>query len=186
MTKAAVRLRETTPDDAPSLARIYADAVLNGVGTFEETPPDPAEMERRRAEVAHYGLPHLVAEGADGQVLGFAYASPFRTRWGYRWTAETTVYVDPEAHGRGVGGRLLAEVAARCEALGLRQLIGVIGGSENAASIAVHARCGFQPAGLLPHVGVKLGRWVDVVLMRRDLNGGGNDMPAAPGLPLPR
>ena len=186
MSQGAVRLRDTTADDATALARIYADAVLHGIGTFEETPPTPDEMERRRAEVAGYGLPHLVAEDAQERVLGFAYASPFRTRWGYRWTAETTVYVDPQAHGRGVGGRLLAEVVARCEGLGLRQLIGVIGGSENAASIAVHARCGFQPAGLLPHVGVKLGRWVDVVLMRRDLNGGGNDMPAAPGLPLPR
>ena len=180
-----VRLRETTADDADSLARIYAHAVLHGVGTFEETPPPPAEMERRRAEVAGYGLPHLVAQDDAGGVLGFAYAGPFRTRAGYRWTAETTVYVAPQAHGRGVGGALLGEVVARCEALGLRQLIAVIGGSDNAGSVAVHARHGFERTGILPHVGVKFGRWVDVVLMRRDLNGGASDVPATAGLPFP-
>ena len=181
-----VRLRETGSADAPALARVYAHAVLHGIGTFEETPPPPAEMERRRGEAAGYGLPHLVATGPGGEVLGFGYCSPFRTRWGYRWTAETALYVDPDAHGCGVGGRLLAELVARCEAMGLRQLIAVVGGSENAASIAVHARHGFVCAGVLPHVGVKLGRWVDVVLMRRDLNGGARDIPAGPGLPLAR
>ena len=179
-------LRETGPADAPALARVYAHAVLHGVGTFEETPPPPAEMERRRAEAAGYGLPHLVAVDRADEVLGFAYASPFRTRWGYRWTAETTVYVDPAAQGRGVGSRLLGELVARCEALGLRQLVGVIGGSQNAASIAVHARHGFVHAGLLPCAGAKFGRWIDVVLMRRELNGGGADMPTSPGLPLAR
>lgn len=181
-----VRLRETTPADAAALARVYADAVLHGVGTFEETPPQPREMERRRGEVAAYGLPHLVAVDSGGEVLGFGYCSPFRTRWGYRWTAETTLYVDPAAQGRGVGGRLLGELVARCEAMGLRQLVAVVGGSENAASIAVHARHGFVHAGLLPHVGVKFGRWIDVVFMRRDLNGGGADIPSTPGLPLAR
>lgn len=179
-------LRETGPADAAALARVYAHAVRHGIGTFEETPPLPAEMERRRLEAHGYGLPHLVAVDASGEVLGFAYGSPFRTRWGYRWTAETTVYVDPVAQGRGVGSLLVGGLVSRCEAMGLRQLIGVIGGSENAASLAVHARHGFVHAGLLPHVGVKFGRWIDVVFMRRDLNGGGADIPTAPGLPLAR
>lgn len=179
-------LRDTTPADAPALARIYADAVLHGIGTFEETPPPPAEMERRREDVAGYGLPHLVAASGAGEVLGFAYAGPFRTRIGYRWTAETTVYVDPSAHGRGVGSALVGEVVRRCEALGLRRLIAIVGGSENAGSLAVHARHGFVGAGAIPAAGVKFGRWIDIVILHRDLNGGAADVPASPGLPFPR
>ena len=179
-------LRETTPADAPALARIYAHAVLHGIGTFEETPPAPAEMERRRGEVAGWGLPHLVACDAAGAVVGFACAAPFRTRVGYRWTAETSIYVDPAAQGTGVGAALLGAVVRRCEALGLRRLVAVVGGSENAASLAVHARHGFAPAGAIPGAGVKFGRWVDVVILHRALNGGAADLPDGPGLPFPR
>ncbi|MBE7218818.1 MAG: N-acetyltransferase [Caulobacteraceae bacterium] len=165
---------------------MYADAVLHGVGTFEETPPPPAEMERRRAEVIGYGLPHLVACEPAGEVLGFAYAGPFRTRTGYRWTAETTVYVDPTAKGRGVGSALLGEVVARCEALGLRRLIAIVGGAENAGSLALHGRHGFTRTGVVEAAGVKFGRWIDIVILARDLNGGAADMPTTPGLPFPR
>ena len=179
-------LRETTPTDAQALARIYADAVLHGVGTFEETPPPPAEMERRRGEVAAYGLPHLVALDATGEVTGFAYAGPFRTRIGYRWTAETTVYVDPTAHGRGVGSALVGEVVRRCEVLDLRRLIAIVGGSENAGSLAVHERHGFVRVGVIPAAGVKFGRWIDVVILQRELNGGAADVPTSAGLPFPR
>ncbi len=184
--KSVPTLRETTPADAPALARIYADAVLHGVGTFEETPPNPAEMERRRCDVIGYGLPHVVACDDSGKVAGFAYAGPFRTRAGYRWTAETTVYVDPSAHGRGVGSALIGEVVRRCEMLGLRRLIAIVGGAENAGSLAVHASHGFVRAGVIPAAGLKFGRWIDVVVLHRDLNGGAVGVPPTPGLPFPR
>ncbi len=177
-------LRPTRPGDAAGLSDIYADAVLHGLGTFEEDPPLPAEMEARRAKVARLGLPHLVAEAEDGRVLGFAYAAPFRPRAAYRYTAEDTVYVHPDAKGRGVGRALLAEVVARCTTLGLRQLVALVGDSGNAASIRLHEALGFERAGLLPAVGRKHGRWVDVVWLRLALGEGHASAPDAPGLHL--
>ena len=176
-------IRDTAPADAAALAEIYADAVLHGLGTFEEAPPSPAEMERRRGGVLRCGLPHLVAE-RDGRVAGFAYASPFRARPAYRFTAEDTVYVHPQAKGRGVGRELLQALVTRCEALGLRQLVAVVGDSGNAGSIGLHAALDFEHAGVLPALGFKHGRWVDVVLMSRALNGGSTRPPDSSGLVL--
>ena len=176
-------VRATAPADAAGLAEVYADAVLHGLGTFEEHPPSPAEMEARRARVAAHGLPHLVAE-EDGRVLGFAYAAPFRPRPAYRYTAEDTVYVHPDAKGLGVGRTLLGAVVEGARGLGLRQLVALIGDSGNAASIGLHAALGFEPAGLLPAVGFKQGRWVDVVWMRLALNGGDAAPPSGEGLNL--
>ncbi|MBI5939347.1 MAG: N-acetyltransferase, partial [Caulobacterales bacterium] len=126
-------VRAATADDTEALAAIYGDAVLHGLGTFEEIPPPPEEMARRLAAVRDKGMPYVVAE-LDGQVIGYAYASPFRPRTGYRYTAETSIYVAPSAKGRGLGSTLLAPVIAACERLGLRQLMAVVGGSENLAS----------------------------------------------------
>lgn len=176
-------VRATVAEDAAGLAEVYADAVRHGLGTFEETPPSPAEMDRRRARLARHRLPHLVAEDA-GRVLGFAYAAPFRPRPAYRYTAEDTVYVHPDAKGRGVGRALLGEVVEGCRARGLRQLTALIGDSGNAASIGLHAALGFEPAGRLPAVGFKHGRWVDVVWMRLALNGGDSTAPMGEGLDL--
>lgn len=178
-----LNIRPATPADAPALAEIYADAVLHGFGTFEEHPPTTEEMESRRAKVAAYGLPYLVAE-RGGAVAGFAYAAPFRPRAAYRFTVEDSVYVHPAHKGAGVGRALLAAVIAECERVGLRQLTALIGDSANAGSIALHAACGFERAGLLPAVGYKHGRWVDVVWMRRDLNGGAAHSLDGPGLVL--
>lgn len=157
--------------DAGALAGIYGHHVLTGFGTFEEDPPDPAEMERRRLAVVERGLPYLVAEDA-GRVLGFAYASVFRPRAAYRYTCEDSVYVAPDAVGRGVGRAVLSQVVAQCEALGLRQLVAVIGDSGNAASIGLHRSLGFEHAGLGRGFGHKHGRWVDIVFMQKPLNGG--------------
>jgi len=176
-------IRAATPDDTTALAAIYGDAVLHGLGTFEEEPPEPAEMVRRMAAVHDKGLPYVVAE-LDGQVAGYAYASPFRPRTGYRYTAETSVYVAPWAKGRGLGSAMLGPVVAACEGLGLRQLMAVVGGSENLASIALHRAFGFEVQGVMKGVGFKFGRWVDIVLMQRPLNGGSDAPPAGPGLPL--
>lgn len=176
-------IRPATSADALVLAEIYADAVLHGFGTFEEQPPSAVEMESRRAKVASYALPYLIAE-RDGATAGFAYAAPFRPRAAYRFTAEDSVYVHPAHKGLGVGKALLTAVVAECERLGLRQLAALIGDSGNTGSIALHAACGFEGAGMLPAVGYKHGRWLDVVWMRRALNGGSTRDPDGPGLIL--
>jgi phosphinothricin acetyltransferase len=176
-------IRPAVPADAEALAEIYAHAVRHGLGTFEETPPSPVEMEARRAKVVGYGLPYLVEE-RDGVVAGFAYAGPFRLRAAYRYTVEDSVYIHPDHQGAGVGKVLLRAVIDRCEALGLRQMLAVIGDSGNAGSIGLHRALGFTDAGVLPAVGYKHGRWVDVVLMSLALNGGQTSAPDAPGLTL--
>lgn len=176
-------VRPAAPADAEALARIYGHHVLHGFGTFEEVPPDAAEMARRRAAVADRGLPYLLAEDA-GQVLGFAYAGPFRLRAAYRYTVEDSVYVAPEAVGRGVGRAVLGAVLEACTALGLRQVVAVIGDSGNAASIGLHTALGFDHSGVSRSVGFKHGRWVDIVLMQKALNGGDAAPPDAPGLTL--
>jgi phosphinothricin acetyltransferase len=176
-------VRAATADDAEALAAIYGHHVLHGFGTFEEEPPSPAEMDRRRAAIAERGLPYLVAE-ADGRVLGFAYAGPFRPRAAYRYCVEDSVYIAPDAVGRGVGRTVLSAVLARCEAMGLRQVVAVIGDSGNAASIGLHRSLGFTDAGVGRSFGFKHGRWVDIVWMQKALNGGDETGPDAPGISL--
>lgn len=176
-------IRAATETDAQALAAIYGHHVLHGFGTFEEVPPSPEDMDARRRAVMVQGLPWLVAEEAE-RVLGYAYAAPFRPRAAYRYTVEDSVYVAPDAQGRGVGKAVLARVLADCEAMGLRQVIAVIGDSANAASIALHAALGFQHQGVARSVGFKHGRWIDVVWMQKPLNGGDAGLPDAAGLSL--
>ncbi len=164
-------IRPSTADDVPRLAAIYADSVRRGTGTFELDAPDDAEMARRRDAVLASGWPWLVAERA-GRIVGFAYAAPFRPRRAYRWCVEDSIYLEADTRGLGVGRLLLAELVARCTALGARRMIAVIGDSANAASIGVHRACGFVPAGVLEACGWKLGRWLDVVMMQRALGEG--------------
>jgi L-amino acid N-acyltransferase YncA len=178
-----VRVREAAPDDAPALAAIYGHHVLHGVGTFEETSPSPEEMTRRLEAVRALRLPYLVAQAEEG-VIGFAYASAFRPRAAYRYAAEDSVYVAPGHIGRGVGRALVGEVVARCEAMGLRQLVAVIGGSDNTASIGLHRSLGFEMKGVTPGLGFKHGRWVDVVWMQKALNAGATAPPSGAGLDL--
>jgi phosphinothricin acetyltransferase len=167
--------------DAEALAAIYGHHVLTGFGTFEEDPPDPAEMERRRLAVVERGLPYLVAEEA-GRVLGFAYASAFRPRAAYRYTAEDSVYVAPDTQGKGVGRAVLSAVVEACEAFGVRQLVAVIGDSQNHASINLHRALGFEHSGVGRSFGFKHGRWVDIVWMQKALNGGDTNTPDGPGI----
>jgi phosphinothricin acetyltransferase len=176
-------IRDAEPADAEALAAIYGWHVLNGTGTFEETPPSAEEMEARRRAVAGRGLPYLVAV-EEGRVLGFAYAAPFRIRAAYRFTVEDSIYLDPDERGRGLGKILLAQVLDTCAELGLRQVVAVIGDSANAASIGVHRSLGFEPAGVTRGLGYKQGRWLDVVWMQRPLNGGDQGAPEAAGLDL--
>jgi phosphinothricin acetyltransferase len=176
-------IRDATTADMPAVQAIYAHHVLHGVGTFEEVPPTVEDMTGRWTSVAGYGLPWLVAED-EGRLWGYAYATPFRTRAAYRYVAEDAIYVAHDAHRRGVGRLLLAELVARCEALGLRQLMAVIGDSGNSGSIGLHAALGFEPAGTVRDVGYKHGRWLDIVILQKALNGGAERDPDALGLPL--
>lgn len=176
-------VRGATPQDALALAAIYGHHVLHGFGTFEEVSPSPVEMERRRRDVVDRGLPYLVAV-EDDQVLGFAYAAPFRTRPAYRYAVEDSVYVSPDAVGRGVGRTVLSAVLRACEPLGIRQVVAVIGDSGNAASIGLHTALGFAHSGLGKSFGFKHGRWVDIIWMQKALGGGDATLPGGPGLSL--
>jgi phosphinothricin acetyltransferase len=176
-------IRPSLETDAAALSAIYGHHVLHGLGTFEEVPPSTEDMAQRRAAVVARGLPYLVAE-IDGQVAGLAYAGPFRPRAAYRYAVEDSVYIAPDRVGQGVGKALLDAVIAACEGLGLRQMVAVIGDSGNAGSIGLHRACGFAPAGVLNAVGFKHGRWLDVVMMRRALNGGDATPPDADGMSL--
>jgi L-amino acid N-acyltransferase YncA len=166
-----VLVRPATIADIPAIAAIYADAVTHGTASFELTPPGEAEMARRMGELLNKGFPYLAAD-LDGKLAGYAYAGPYRERPAYRFTIEDSVYVAPQMHGRGVGSALLSELLRESEARGFRQMIAVIGDSEQTASIALHAAAGFYVVGTFPHVGFKFGRWLDTVLMQRALGKG--------------
>jgi phosphinothricin acetyltransferase len=173
-------LRDACADDAPAIQTIYASHVLTGLASFEEVPPDAAEIARRMAVIQAQGLPYIVAE-SDGRIGGYAYASPFRERSAYRFTVEDSVYISNDALRRGLGRTLLAEVIARCTAAGFRQMIAVIGDSENQGSIGLHTHLGFETVGTMPAVGFKFGRWVDSVRMQRALGPGATAPPEGSG-----
>ncbi len=176
-------VRDARPDDIAAITAIYAESVANGRGTFELEAPDEIEMASRLAGVEALGLPRLVVE-IEGAVAGYAYAGPFRTRQGYRYMVEDSIYVAPWARGRGVAGALLDALILRCEAMGLRQMVAVIGDAENVGSIALHRTRGFSDAGVFKAAGWKHDDWRDVVFMQRVLGDGGATAPDAPGLPL--
>ena len=161
-------IRPSTPADLSAVTAIYGWNVAHGTGTFELDAPDAAEMARRRNDVLSNGLPWLVAE-RDGRVLGYAYANHFRPRRAYRFCLEDSIYLADEAKGQGLGKLLLAELLARCEAAGARQMLAVIGDSANAGSIGVHRALGFEQIGLLSAAGWKFERWLDVVMMQKSL-----------------
>ena len=164
-------IRDAKTDDAKAIAAIYAHHVLHGTASYDVAPP-PAEHHRAKIEaVISAGWPYLVAE-KDRKVAGYAYATQFRDREGYRFTAEDSIYVHPDLMGQGIGGGLLDVLIARCVSHGFRQLIAVIGGGEP-GSIAVHARRGFREVGRLHSVGWKHGRWLDSVYMQLELSGQG-------------
>jgi L-amino acid N-acyltransferase YncA len=176
MNSTALLIRPSTAADVARMAAIYRHHVLYGTATFEIEPPSEHEMALRRDDVVGKGLPWLVAEQA-GTVAGFAYANHFRPRPAYRFCLEDSIYLDTDALGQGVGRALLAELLTRCEALGARQMLAVIGDSENLASIGVHRALGFEHTGLIKSSGWKFGRWLDVVLMQRPLGLGDNAAP---------
>ena len=169
-------IRPSHDADLPAITAIYAHHVLHGTGTFETTPPTQTDMTGRRADVLAKGLPWLVAE-EDGQVLGFAYCQWFKPRPAYRFSAEDSIYLAPEAADKGLGTLLLNDLIVRAQALGVRKLIAVIGDSANVGSVGVHRKAGFAQVGVLQSCGWKFGRWLDVVLMDKTLGDGDSTSP---------
>ena len=173
-----VRVRDAVPADMDAVARIYSHYVLTSAATFEVEPPTPEEMVKRFDDLKSRNLPYLVAE-QNGSVIGYAYGGLYRTRWGYRYTIEDSVYVDTAHVGLGVGRLLLSALISKATELGYRQMIAVIGDSANAASIALHSQLGFRVIGALPSTGRKFDRWIDSVLMQRALGDGNSTPPPA-------
>jgi phosphinothricin acetyltransferase len=165
---AKVQLRAAVEADMAAVQAIYAHHVLTGYASFEEVPPDTAEITARWRAFTERGLPYIVAE-EDGTVKGYSYAGPYRTRSAYRFTVENSVYVDRRAAGQGIGRALLTELIRLCEAGPWHQMIGIIGDSGNEASIKLHLSLGFRMVGTLEKAGFKHGRWVDTVLTQRGL-----------------
>ena len=169
-------IRAATSADLPDIQAIYAHHVLHGAGTFEETPPSVEDLTARFRGIAERGWSYLVAADQTG-VLGYAFYAQYRDRSAYRYTAEDSIYVRDDVRGQGVGKALVARLLQEAEAAGFRQMIAVIGDSENIGSIGVHASLGFQRAGVLRASGLKFGRWIDTVYMQRPLGRGEADVP---------
>ena len=169
-------IRDCAVEDIPAITAIYSEAVLNGTATFELDPPDEQEMAHRREKLIAGGYPYLIAE-IDGEIVGYAYASQYRPRIGYRYTIENSVYVKVGKHGKGIGQALMNRLIAACEAQGFRQMVAVIGDSTNQASIRLHKRLGFTHIGTLRSLGRKHGKWLDTVLMQRSLGLGDASAP---------
>ncbi len=172
-----IRIREARGGDAQAIRDIYAASVENETASWETVPPDVTEMNRRIGSITGGGYPYLVAEeeGTDG-ISGFAYAGPFRDRAAYAWSVEDSIYVAEGMRGRGIGSALLSALIERCEALGYRQMVAVLGDSGG-GSRALHARHGFEEAGRLPDFGWKHGAWRELLLMQRPLGAGGGVPP---------
>jgi len=172
----SVKVRPSNDNDIAAITEIYAHNVCHSTVTFETEPPDAAEMARRRAEIRQRNLPHLVAE-LDGILVGYAYATPYRPRKAYHFTVEDSIYIHPKHIGQGLGRVLLPALIEACVQHGSRQMMAVIGGTDNAPSIRLHERFGFCHAGVLKSVGFKFGRWLDTVLMQRTLGSGDTTPP---------
>lgn len=172
-------LRASEDTDIPAIAAIYGHYVRHTTATFETEPPGDDEFANRRARILELGLPWLVAE-IDGVIAGYAYAGPYRPRGAYRFTVEDSIYLDPACAGKGAGSALLARLIEDCDAWGARQMVAVIGGSDNVASIKLHHKFGFRHTGTLNAAGFKFGRWVDSVLMQRAI-GSGDTIPPDTG-----
>jgi phosphinothricin acetyltransferase len=169
-------VRAATAADVAAIAAIYRPAVLTGTASFELEPPDEAEMLRRFEAVTGTGYPYFVAV-LDGRVVGYAYANAYRTRPAYRFTVEDSVYIAPEAHGKGVGTLLLKALIEASTARGYRLMVAVIGDSRNQASITLHRNAGFTFCGTIHSVGYKFGRWLDSVVMELPLGDGDTSSP---------
>lgn len=177
MPSADILIRDVAAADMAEIQAIYVHHVLHGLASWEETPPDLAEMTARKDAIVTDGYPYLVAE-TDGRIAGYAYASKYRPRPAYRHTVENSVYVANDTHRRGIGRALLDALIERCTEQGFRRMVAIIGDSGNAPSIKLHERLGFLPVGIIPACGFKHGQWLDQVIMQRPLGSGETTLPS--------
>jgi phosphinothricin acetyltransferase len=177
----AASIRASTEADMAEVAAIYGHYVENSTVTFEEEVPSVAEIGSRRRALLRGNYPYWVAV-SQNSVVGYAYAGPYRPRSAYRHTVENSVYLRPASVGKGIGRRLLTTLIESCESLGFRQMVAVIGGRDNTASVGLHQRCGFGMVGSLEAVGFKQGQWLPTLLMQRALGTEGLGGPARCGL----
>lgn len=175
----AERIRLATPDDAPAVARIYRPIVERTTISFETDAPTDADMRQRMAEALTL-YPWLVLENAT-EVLAYAYGSRHRPRAAYRWSVETSVYVDERHRGRGLGGRLYTTLLQLLAAQGFANAYAGIA-LPNPASVTLHERMGFRALGLFRRVGFKFGEWWDVGWWYRPLSDG--TAPPSPLVPV--
>ncbi|WP_259607796.1 MULTISPECIES: GNAT family N-acetyltransferase [Microbacterium] len=161
-----------TDADLSAIRDIYNHYVRSSVVTFDEEESTVESWTAKRVLLAARGLPFLVAE-EDDRVLGYALAQPWSAKSAYRYTVENSIYLAPDAAGRGLGRRLLADFLDACRAAGLRQVIAVIADEGAEASIALHRKAGFADAGALRGVGVKFGRDLGVVFLQLSLDAPG-------------
>lgn len=170
-------IRAAVEVDLAEIQAIYAHHVLHGTGTFEEVPPSVEEMHARWHSITSKGFAWLVSVDATG-VAGYGYYQQIRDRSAYRFTAEDSIYVREDVRGQGVGKALVVALVQAATEAGYRQMIAVIGDSENIGSIGVHTSLGFRKVGVLHATGLKFGRWLDTVYMQRALGSGDADVPA--------
>jgi len=173
-----MKITPATPQHIPAIQHIYAWHVLHGSATFETEPPDADEMQNRLSALLDKGGIWLVAQEEE-EVIGYCYLTPYRPRYAYRFTLEDSIYLHPERTGRGAGRALLTEAIRLAEARGFRQLVAVIAGNDNQASVGLHRALGFREAGVLKAVGFKHGRWLDTHFMQRELGTGDATSPEA-------
>ena len=169
-------IRRAEISDMPAVTAIYAHHVVHGTATFEIEQPTLEEMSRRRGEVIALGFPYLVAE-ESGDIRGYAYVRPFHARAAFGNTVENAVYIRPDCVRRGLGKLLMRELIQICQSIGLRQMIAVIGGSDNVASIGLHESLGFRVTGQLKSVGYKHHQWLDTVYLQLPLGPGDTTVP---------
>lgn len=176
-------IRPAAPADIAFIQAIYAYYVENTVITFEETTPDATEMTRRFDEIKSHDMPYLVLE-QDGRVLGYAYASVFRSRRAFRYSVEHSIYLDPDTRGQGFGKKMMNALLEALVPTGVRQMVAVISDKKDGASVALHRSSGFEMIGTLPATGYKFDTWIDTIIMQRPVGDGQNTPPTTGGLKL--
>lgn len=165
-----IKIRHASADDAESIASIYAEHVRTGTASFDTVARTAGETARKICEIANRGWPFLVAT-RDAEIVGYAYVIQFRDRAAYSFSCEDSIYVRGDQAGKGVGSLLMRALIDASTSCGFRQMMAVIGGGEP-ASVALHAKMGFEHAGRMRSVGRKFGRWLDTVYMQLELGEG--------------
>jgi len=168
MNDNTITVRHSIDDDISSITEIYAHEVLTGLASFEVVPPDTTEMTQRRYNIVRAGYPYLVAIKSE-EIIGYAYAGPYRTRPAYQNTLENSVYVSSDARGSGVGKMLLTELITLCQQGSWHTMVAIIGDTDNTGSIELHKSLGFRHVGTIEAAGYKFNRWVDSVIMQKML-----------------